>query len=107
MNKRQRKKRRRKASRRFWSLMDDPDLDQFMRPDTVRGNGISPSRQSNHEFGCAFGFGRIFSGDQSRRDRFPSPYLPDGQENPEYGYLTQHWHLFYSSPLREMVTRNG
>ena len=31
------------------------------------------------------GFGRCFSGNQSRRDLFPSPYLPDGSENPRYG----------------------
>lgn len=126
MNKRQRKKRQRKASRRFWSLMDDPDLDQFMWPSPVRlsnglyasvtgpqtvmvstvqdpnswdsdslgcddvidvpirGNCISPSRQTNEGFRGNRGFARCFSGDQSRRDSFPSPYLPDGSENPAY-----------------------
>lgn len=49
---------------------------------------ISPSRKDLRIWPTIdLGFARCFSGDQSRRDRFPSPYLPDGKENPEYAEI--------------------
>lgn len=154
MNKRQRKKRQRKASRRFWSLMDDPDLDQFLDdsiyeagrrmavdaviygsgmwfsgvgPQTVTGSTgqdpnswfiqeeveqstgkISPSRHlTDVLYPCGKGFGRLAHGDQSRRDSFPSPYLPDGSENLEYTRKAQLFGMQDQTPLDRMMDSHG
>lgn len=58
------------------------------------------------------GFGRCFSGDQSRRDRFPSPYLPDGKENDAYDQAIAHnYHGFCGNlslaSLMEEIQANG
>lgn len=148
MNKRQRKKRQRKASRRFWSLMDDPDLDQFLDdsiyeagrrmavdaviygtemwfsgvgPHTVTAGTVqdpnswdahdsgvvdivSPTRdRCNYQYLSGRGFARCFSGDQSRRDSFPSPYLPDGSENAEYAASVSNRVVLYGEKALRLV----
>lgn len=46
---------------------------------------VRPSQdRTNYQVLSGRGFARISEGDQSRRDSFPSPYLPDGRENPDY-----------------------
>lgn len=100
-------------------VMNTPRTSAVLEPNSWTPDGIypgpnvsmiSPSARSNREFptiyrGFArcFDFARCFSGDQSRRDSFPSPYLPDGSENPEYSYLTQHSRWYKLPPLEYML----
>lgn len=64
---------------------------------------VSPSQdRSNYQYLTSRGFGRLFDGDQSRRDSFPSPYLPDGKENPAYAKIvTPVGGNFYGARLEE------
>lgn len=127
VNKRQRKKAKAKVEPLRWMVpCHPPTVSNCYNPEysNVQDHNshsimeqylgaISPSRRLSDQSYSRHGvsFARISSGDQSRRDRFPSPYLPDGSENMEYAKTIGCYdHVFYgdlsvTSLMEEMQGR--
>lgn len=89
MNKRQRKKRDKRADENF-------DTDGAIWRVTFR---LTPPPTVLDR-----GFGRLFEGDTSRRDAFPQPYLSDGKENPAYARMVVPGGNFYGTRLEELLS---